>query len=888
MSKYKYSIVMPVYKVEKYLEEAILSVINQTIGFKENIQLIIVNDGSPDNSEKIILKYEKQYPENIVYIKQKNAGVSAARNKGFEYVEGEYVNFMDSDDKWDLNAFKYIENFIEKHKNEVDIVTGRIKCFEANNNYHVLDYKFEKTKVVDILEDYNFVHLHNNTTFIKTEVAKNHKFDVRLKYCEDAPYISEMILEKRKFGVVREAVYNYRKRLDATSAVQNKNKSIDWYTNTVEYAYKHMMNVSMNKYNKVIPYIQYLVMYDLQWRLRETINKDLPLEIKNQYLKDVKDLLVKIEDYIICEQRNMFTEHKIYCLSLKYGRDITQELYYKKGNLYFNNLLVYKIKNNKTILKVEIINIEKDNLVIEGIVNAIIPIRDFEILLNINQERKIPIKLKEILKSLETKTTYTMGDKKIIQGYTFNMKIPLNDLKKFNFIFKYKNETETKLNIRFGRFTGIGKKFSYCVKDKYIIRHRKKNILITQKTKKKILKRELRYLTQLMKEKKYKMIFYRLAYFICKLFNKKEIWLISDRENKANDNGEHLFRYIKKINNKKIKPVFLISKTSEDYKKMKKVEKVIKANTIKHKIYFLMSSKIISSQANDYVINAFEKDEKYLRDLYNFKFIFLQHGIVKDDLSKWLKKYSKNIKMFVTAAKPEYNSIINGDYYYTEDEVKLTGLPRHDKLIEMQKNVEKKILISPTWRKKIKGSYKEETGESIYLDTFKNTEYFKFYNNLINDERILKALKENGYKIKMCLHPSHYRQYVDFKGNDYVEINTGFVDYQKEFTTSALMVTDYSSVFFDMAYLKKQIIYSQFDIKDFFGGEHVYTKGYFEYERDGFGPVCYDYESTVKAIVNAIENDCKLEKKYEERIKKFFAYNDKNNCKRVYEEILKL
>ena len=114
MSKYKYSVVMPVYNVEKYLEEAILSVINQTIGFKENIQLIIVNDGSKDNSEKIALKYEKMYPKNIVYIKQKNAGVCSARNKGFEYVEGEYVNFMDSDDKWDLNAFKYIGDFIKK------------------------------------------------------------------------------------------------------------------------------------------------------------------------------------------------------------------------------------------------------------------------------------------------------------------------------------------------------------------------------------------------------------------------------------------------------------------------------------------------------------------------------------------------------------------------------------------------------------------------------------------------------------------------------------------------------------------------------------------------------------------------------------------------------
>ena len=70
--KYKFSVVMPVYNVEQYLEEAIESVINQTIGFKENIQLILVNDGSPDNSEAICLKYEKQFPDNIIYIKQKN------------------------------------------------------------------------------------------------------------------------------------------------------------------------------------------------------------------------------------------------------------------------------------------------------------------------------------------------------------------------------------------------------------------------------------------------------------------------------------------------------------------------------------------------------------------------------------------------------------------------------------------------------------------------------------------------------------------------------------------------------------------------------------------------------------------------------------------------
>ena len=73
--KFLFSVVIPVYNVEKYLEEAILSIVNQTIGFKKNIQLILINDGSPDNSGEICKKYKTLYPENIVYVEKENGGV---------------------------------------------------------------------------------------------------------------------------------------------------------------------------------------------------------------------------------------------------------------------------------------------------------------------------------------------------------------------------------------------------------------------------------------------------------------------------------------------------------------------------------------------------------------------------------------------------------------------------------------------------------------------------------------------------------------------------------------------------------------------------------------------------------------------------------------------
>ena len=105
--EYKISIIITLYNSEAYVEDVINSITKQTIGF-ENIQLILVNDGSKDNSEEICLKYKNIY-NNIVYIKQENKGVSAARNTGLKHIKGKYVNFIDSDDKWEKDVFKKLK-----------------------------------------------------------------------------------------------------------------------------------------------------------------------------------------------------------------------------------------------------------------------------------------------------------------------------------------------------------------------------------------------------------------------------------------------------------------------------------------------------------------------------------------------------------------------------------------------------------------------------------------------------------------------------------------------------------------------------------------------------------------------------------------------------------
>jgi CDP-glycerol glycerophosphotransferase (TagB/SpsB family) len=470
-----------------------------------------------------------------------------------------------------------------------------------------------------------------------------------------------------------------------------------------------------------------------------------------------------------------------------------------------------------------------------------------------------------------------------ISGFVVN--IPIDNFKTFYFEFVYKKYYITKMRLSFGlnaKLTDNTK--NYYINNGYVYYYYNKLIKRKPLTIKNKFIFELRYVANLIKVKKVNVLFNRFLYKICKLFNKKKIWLISDRPLfAANDNGFRLFEYICKQNDKNIKPYFIIKKDLKDYNKVKSIGKTIIFNSLKYKIYFLLADKVISSQADDWTTNPFGKEECYYRDLFNYDFVFLQHGITKDDISNWLNIYAKNIKLFITSTEKEYNSLLNVRYGYDKNIVKLTGLPRYDKLEDKKKKL---IAIMPTWRLDLANNVNED-GVREYSLKFKGSEYYKFFNTLINDERLLSILKKYNYKGLFVMHPSHSENYVDFLDNDICDVIDGTADYQEIFKTASLLITDYSSVAFDFAYLNKPVLYTQFDKKSFFE-KHLYIEGYFSYEKDGFGPVVYDYDSTVNEIIKFIENDCKLDKKYEKRIDKFYKYRDKNNCKRVYEEIKKL
>ena len=377
--KYKFTVVVPIYKVEKYLAETLDSVICQTIGFEENIEIILVNDGSPDNCDEICRGYCSKYPNNIRYLVKENGGLSSARNFGIPCIQGKYVNFLDADDKWEENAFEKAYNFFEKNFDDIDFLASRVRFFDEKNNWHVLDYKYNNgTRVVDLTDpkEYNSVQVHVTSAFIKVDAIDSMRFNERVRFGEDGLFSNALILSRMKYGLVADCVYYYRKRSDKTSLTQIQSANREYYGDSPRLYYDGLVQESSNRFGCVIPYIQNVLAYDIGWRVRASV----PDEIRNDraffasYLNYLNNILGCVEDEVYLRSR-VHKRISVKCAFYKLKHpdkelaDITR-FDLKKKSVYVGDVRLYNF--NKTNHSACIINdcvFSERELYIEGLIS---------------------------------------------------------------------------------------------------------------------------------------------------------------------------------------------------------------------------------------------------------------------------------------------------------------------------------------------------------------------------------------------------------------------------------------------------------------------------------------------------------------------------------------
>lgn len=362
-----------------------------------------------------------------------------------------------------------------------------------------------------------------------------------------------------------------------------------------------------------------------------------------------------------------------------------------------------------------------------------------------------------------------------------------------------------------------------------------------------------------------------ISYFVKK--EKYPQWLISERGDDARDNGYAFFEYIKN-EFPKLKVAYIIKSTSPDYHKVSAIGETIEYGSFKHYIAIVKADYLISSHIMGFTPNpgffvTLDKRLKNFKMILSGKKVFLQHGIIKDYIPGLCYPQTK-VDTFICGAKAEYEYVL-ANYNYPEGVVNYTGLARYDKLLNY--STHKQILLMPTWRKWV-------NADSI--EDFKKSEYFLRYQSLISNKILNTALKQYGYTMIFYPHYEIQKFISAFSATENIKIGDfkGY-DVQTLLKESEMLITDYSSVYFDMAYMNKPIIFYQFDQKQFF--ENHYQKGYFNEKL--FGIVTDDENEVVNLIIKYLNNMLSMNG-FIKGEKEFFEYKDDKNCERIMKAIL--
>lgn len=308
----KVSVIIPVYNVEEYLEDCLNSIINQSIGIK-NIEVIIINDGSSDNSINIVNEYKKKYSDWIV-VDRVNKGVSISRNEGIELATTKYLMFLDSDDYLDKDTLKEMYEIIEKES--ADVVMGRMRAFNSKGFYtYYSDKIITKYEVFNLKEKKNAIKLTSVCCKLyKKELIKDIKFPPNLRHEDN--YFSVSVCTKAKKMVAVPKHYYYRRYREGENPSFMQNLSLNTFKDLVENYYLYFQD---NPKNRIVIKFSYNTFNNyIISRLSKNEKKEARKIVKN-YLKYLveKKVLNKLEYYI----DNIY-QTSYYCLASLYYKMI--------------------------------------------------------------------------------------------------------------------------------------------------------------------------------------------------------------------------------------------------------------------------------------------------------------------------------------------------------------------------------------------------------------------------------------------------------------------------------------------------------------------------------------------------------------------------------------
>lgn len=363
-------------------------------------------------------------------------------------------------------------------------------------------------------------------------------------------------------------------------------------------------------------------------------------------------------------------------------------------------------------------------------------------------------------------------------------------------------------------------------------------------------------------------------------WRKKRLWLVFEKFcSMAQDNGYYFFKYcMEELPREKNKHIYYILEDgSVDSEKMKKYGKqVIPFMSFRHILYSLAAKLYVASDSKKHLYTWRAKPNVISNRISKHKILFLQHGVtaLKRVQGIFGAKGSSPMTYFTTTSKFE-QEIIVGNFGYEKNNAPLLGFTRWDVLEDKSKPEEKIILAMPTWRAWLEEKSAEE---------FKQSDYYYNYMHLLKSEKLAKILKDNNIKLIFYIHPK-FKDYLgefNISGDNIELIPFGKQPLNEIMMKCSMLITDYSSVCWDVYYMAKPVLFYQFDYEMYMQAHGSYV----DMENDLFGERYTEYEDLIEGIEQYVDNGFKIKKEDLDEIDYYFAFRDNDNSKRTYEYIV--
>jgi len=347
------------------------------------------------------------------------------------------------------------------------------------------------------------------------------------------------------------------------------------------------------------------------------------------------------------------------------------------------------------------------------------------------------------------------------------------------------------------------------------------------------------------------------------------VWLVGEVPYKAQDNGYRFFRYIRREHPSR-RAYYVIDKDSPDREKVAILGNVVDRFSRDHIKYSFLASRIVGSHHAEYLYVSRDRAiGRYIRGVR----IFLQHGITatKNVVPNYGRQgtVERPTERFVVVSELE-QKIVTEDYGFAKRQAPIAGFARFDDLFSDPVDPDKTILVMPTWRDTI-----------VRVEKFFESDYYSNWHGFLSDSRLQALVHDHGYTVTFVVHPNMrmFADHFDLPGVNLVRQDE--VDVQRLLRTSAILITDYSSVAWDFSFQSRPVLYFLFDQNKLTNERAPHI----DFHTELPGPIVSTPSELVAEVTATIERGATMEDRYRRRADLFLGHRDTENCARIYDVV---